>query len=62
MERFFGYGSLVNRATHAAGGERMVVDGWTRAWRRTPSRDVAYLTALPRRGVRIAGLAAVPDD
>ncbi|MBM2576905.1 gamma-glutamylcyclotransferase [Jannaschia sp. Os4] len=62
MDRFFGYGNLVNRATHAAGGVPMVVEGWTRAWRRTPSRDVAYLTALPRPGVAIAGLAAVPDD
>lgn len=59
---FFGYGSLVNRATHGfttayPGSLR----GWRRVWRQTRLRDVAMLTVEPAEGVRIDGLiAAVP--
>ena len=59
---FFGYGSLVNRATHAyprAGRAR--VTGWARIWRATTLRRVAYLSAIPTPGTVIEGLiAAVP--
>jgi len=61
---FFGYGSLVNRATHdhdpAAPAE---LTGWRRVWRHTSARPVAYLSVEPAEGVTIAGLvAAVPGD
>ncbi|CTQ49747.1 gamma-glutamylcyclotransferase family protein [Jannaschia donghaensis] len=59
MNRFFGYGSLVNTQTHAyPGTARMTVTGWRRVWRATPINHVAYLTGEPATGVRIDGLAA----
>lgn len=60
---FFGYGSLVNRATH--GFERAhpaQLSGWRRVWRHTKLREVAYLTVVPDATARIDGLIAeVPD-
>lgn len=56
---FFGYGSLVNRATQDYPGvKRATVTGWRRAWRHTGARDVAFLTAVPAPGARIDGLLA----
>ncbi|NDK33898.1 gamma-glutamylcyclotransferase family protein [Rhodovulum sulfidophilum] len=59
---FFGYGSLVNRATHGyRDAVRARISGWRRVWRHTPLRPVAYLTAKPAPGVTLDGLvAAVP--
>ncbi|MBL3566709.1 gamma-glutamylcyclotransferase, partial [Rhodovulum sulfidophilum] len=59
---FFGYGSLVNRATHGyRDAVRARISGWRRVWRHTPLRPVAYLTAEPAPGVTLDGLiAAVP--
>lgn len=59
---FFGYGSLVNRATHSySNAYTAKVSGWRRAWRHTKLRKVAYLTAVPAHGETIDGLiAAVP--
>ncbi|RSK32262.1 gamma-glutamylcyclotransferase [Rhodovulum iodosum] len=59
---FFGYGSLVNRATHAfPSATRARVRGWRRAWRHTTLREVAYLSAVPDPEAEIEGLiAAVP--
>ncbi|MDX5403671.1 MAG: gamma-glutamylcyclotransferase [Rhodobacterales bacterium] len=59
---FFGYGSLVNRATHDyAQAHHATLPGWRRAWRHTALRPVAFLTAERAPGSRIAGLiAAVP--
>lgn len=59
---FFGYGSLVNRATHAyAFAHSATITGWRRAWRHTTLRPVAYLTAFEAPGEQIDGLiAAVP--
>ena len=59
---FFGYGSLVNTATH---GFRDVhaasARGWRRAWRHTRLRPVSFLTAVPDALTRIDGvIAAVP--
>lgn len=61
--RFFGYGSLVNRATHDyIDIRRTRVKGWARAWRHTGLRDVAFLTAVPDPTGEIEGLsAAVPN-
>jgi hypothetical protein len=61
---FFGYGSLVNRATHGfADAHPARLTGWQRVWRHTGLRDVAYLTVVPLPGAVIDGLIApVPDD
>lgn len=57
--RFFGYGSLVNLATHDYLTPRpMRVRGWARAWRHTPLRPVAFLTAVPDADAQIDGIAA----
>ncbi|WGH79548.1 gamma-glutamylcyclotransferase family protein [Jannaschia ovalis] len=58
MNRFFGYGSLVNRRTHVYGGDALTVRGWRRVWRHTPLRPVAFLTAMPDPEAVIDGLAA----
>ncbi|NNE86974.1 MAG: gamma-glutamylcyclotransferase [Silicimonas sp.] len=60
---FFGYGSLVNRATHAyASAHTARITGWRRAWRHVEGRDVAFLTAVPDAETTIDGLiAAVPN-
>ncbi len=61
---FFGYGSLVNRATHGfEDAHRARLAGWRRAWRHTRLRPVAFLTAVPAEGHAIDGLVAhVPGD
>lgn len=61
---FFGYGSLVNRATHDfPGPRRAALTGWRRAWRHTDLRPVAFLTAIRDPGTTIEGLIAhVPDN
>ncbi|WP_306418084.1 gamma-glutamylcyclotransferase family protein [Albidovulum aquaemixtae] len=60
---FFGYGSLVNRATHDyAPGEPALLRGWRRTWRHTRLRPWPYLSAEPAES-EIEGLvAAVPGD
>jgi hypothetical protein len=60
---FFGYGSLVNRATHDyPHATSAVLSGWRRAWVHTSRRPYAYLSATPAEGAEISGLiAAVPD-
>lgn len=59
---FFGYGSLVNRQTHAyPQAVQAHVTGWRRVWRGTKLRELAFLTAEPDAGGQITGLiAAVP--
>lgn len=59
---FFGYGSLVNTATHAFGGVRPArARGWRRAWRHSDLRPVSFLTAVPDELCVIDGvIAAVP--
>ena len=60
---FFGYGSLVNRATHdypAARPAQLI--GWRRTWVRTDLRDVVFLSVRPDPGTTIDGLVAqVPN-
>ena len=60
---FFGYGSLVNRATHEYdNAHHATAVGWRRAWRYTSHRQVAFLTAVPCPDSRIDGLMAeVPN-
>ncbi|MDJ0857661.1 MAG: gamma-glutamylcyclotransferase family protein [Dinoroseobacter sp.] len=56
---FFGYGSLVNRGTHAYPVRRTAhVQGWRRVWRHSAKRSVAFLTVEEAQGVTIAGLIA----
>jgi hypothetical protein len=60
---FFGYGSLVNRATHAyemAMPARLT--GWRRIWRQTTLRPFAFLSAEPATGQIDGLIAAVPGD
>lgn len=60
---FFGYGSLVNRATHTyPRAQSARLNGWRRAWVRTALRDVVFLSIRPAPGHSIDGLiACVPD-
>lgn len=56
---FFGYGSLVNRATHAYPMPRAArLSGWARAWKHTALRPVAFLTAVRDPASTIEGLIA----
>ena len=56
---FFGYGSLVNSATHDFTDPRPArLRGWRRAWRHTDLREVAFLTAIPAPGDEIEGMIA----
>ncbi len=61
---FFGYGSLVNQATHDFPmPRRATLRGWRREWRHTDLRPVAFLSARPDPASRIDGLIAhVPND
>lgn len=56
---FFGYGSLVNSATHDFADPRPArLKGWRRAWRHTDLREVAFLTVLPAPETEIEGMIA----
>ncbi|MEM6304983.1 MAG: gamma-glutamylcyclotransferase family protein [Pseudomonadota bacterium] len=59
---FFGYGSLVNAATHDYPDPRPArLRGWRRVWVQTPARKAVYLSVEPHAGTTIKGLiAAVP--
>ncbi|WP_299080864.1 gamma-glutamylcyclotransferase family protein [uncultured Ruegeria sp.] len=61
---FFGYGSLVNLATHDfPDPQPATLKGWRRVWRHTDLRPVAFLTAIPDAASEIEGMIAhVPDD
>lgn len=61
---FFGYGSLVNRRTHAfTPCHRARIMGWRRAWCATAMRPEAFLTAIPDPDAETLGLIApVPND
>jgi len=61
----FGYGSLVNRATHDyARAHPATLRGWRREWRATTLREVAFLNVVPAPGSAIHGmmLGVAPDD
>ncbi|EAP81546.1 hypothetical protein DSM110277_00723 [Sulfitobacter pontiacus] len=59
---FFGYGSLVNRNTHAYPDARPAqLRGWHRLWVRIEGAAHVFLSVLPEEGTVIDGLiAAVP--
>lgn len=61
---FFGYGSLVNAATHDYPAPIPAkLAGWRRMWRHTAMRDVAFLTVVPDPACTIEGLLAqVPGN
>ncbi|MEM6658863.1 MAG: gamma-glutamylcyclotransferase family protein [Pseudomonadota bacterium] len=61
---FFGYGSLVNLATHDFPDPRPAhLTGWRRTWRHTDLRPVAFLTAVPDAESQIEGMIAhVPGN
>ncbi|MBP0483267.1 gamma-glutamylcyclotransferase family protein [Sagittula salina] len=61
---FFGYGSLVNAATHVhAPLHHATAKGWRRAWVAVPERALCYLTAVidPLSDLKGA-IAPVPGD
>ena len=60
---FFGYGSLVNGATHDYPDLRpATLQGWRRVWRQTAVHGAAILNAVPFDGAEIDGaIARVPD-
>ncbi len=59
----FGYGSLVNRATHAnAPAQPACLTGWRRIWCHTGRRRLAFLSAEPASSTIDGLVAVVPDD
>ncbi|MEM6609766.1 MAG: gamma-glutamylcyclotransferase family protein [Pseudomonadota bacterium] len=61
---FFGYGSLVNRATHDyPEAQPAWVIGWQREWKKTAYRMAAFLSVTQVVGAELGGLiAAVPGQ
>lgn len=56
---FFGYGSLVNTATHDyPDAQRRTLPGWRRVWQQTTLREVAFLSVVPCAESEIDGLIA----
>jgi hypothetical protein len=62
-QHFFGYGSLVNRATHSyPNATRASLAGWRRTWVHTAVRPLAFLSVEPDPNTTIQGLIAhVPN-
>lgn len=61
--RFFGYGSLVNLATHSyPNPQPATLRGWRRVWRHARARPVAFLSVEPCPDTTLHGItAAVPN-
>ncbi len=61
---FFGYGSLVNRNTHAFTPiHASRITGWRRIWQRAPNRPAAFLSVIADSYSTIDGvIAPVPND
>ncbi|RMD47615.1 MAG: gamma-glutamylcyclotransferase [Alphaproteobacteria bacterium] len=58
----FGYGSLVNAATHGWAVAPATLAGWRRRWRAGRGRRWAFLDVEPAPGTRIEGaLVGIPD-
>lgn len=59
MSRFFGYGSLVNLATHDYEDPcRASLKGWQRVWKHSSRRPVAFLSVRPCNQTEILGVVA----
>lgn len=59
---FFGYGSLVNLATHDyPNARRAKLDGWRRVWCQANTRPVAFLSVHRAQGTIQGVIADVPD-
>ena len=59
--QFFGYGSLVNRATHRYDDTRPArLDGWRRVWVHTRLRPLAFLSVEPSDGAIDGLVVEVP--
>jgi len=57
--QFFGYGSLVNLATHDyASPAPARLTGWRRVWRRTDARSAAFLSVERHEATAIDGIVA----
>ncbi|SLN46786.1 hypothetical protein PSJ8397_02444 [Pseudooctadecabacter jejudonensis] len=60
--RFFGYGSLVNLATHSYPDPRpATLKGWRRVWCQAKARPVAFLSVEPHTSTIHGITAAVPN-
>lgn len=58
----FGYGSLVNTATHTyAAPRRATLPGWRRVWKQAANRPVAFLSVEPHDTTLHGLTAQVPD-
>ncbi len=56
---FFGYGSLVNLATHGYEDPFPArLTGWRRVWKHSSRRPVAFLSVEPAEGAEIQGMLA----
>ncbi|WP_050527669.1 gamma-glutamylcyclotransferase family protein [Pseudorhodobacter aquimaris] len=62
-QHFFGYGSLVNRATHSYPDARpATLKGWRRTWIHTSTHPQSFLSVIRDPDCTIAGLVAhVPN-
>jgi hypothetical protein len=60
---FFGYGSLVNLATHTYQNPRKAsVNGWRRQWVYSSTRDLSFLSVAKDPNATIQGLVADVSD
>jgi len=60
--RFFGYGSLVNLATHHyPNAQPATLTGWRRVWRHAKARPVAFLSVEPHDSTIHGITAEVPN-
>ncbi len=63
VDSFFGYGSLVNAATHDYANTRpATLKGWRRQWVQSAERNIAFLSVKPDPLSQIAGLIADIGD
>ncbi|MEM6275486.1 MAG: gamma-glutamylcyclotransferase family protein [Pseudomonadota bacterium] len=61
--KVFGYGSLVNRATHAWDAEPAILKGWRRLWVPTAARPAAFLSVERSDTSQIEGVFLdVPEE
>jgi hypothetical protein len=63
VDSFFGYGSLVNAATHDYSNTRpATLRGWRRVWVQSATRNTAFLSVKPDPLSSISGLVADIGD